>query len=115
MAEAPGTWHDPDPTTKVDWAVAIDAWVKAAEPILESVAASYGGSWKGSITQAASGSSSLVAVLNPVNPSIATTSTPARHVSSRSASQLLTACLERPRPCPATGPAQSRPGSASGR
>ena len=34
--------------------------------------------WKGSITATASGSSSVVAVLNPVNPSIATTSTPSR-------------------------------------
>ena len=34
--------------------------------------------WKGSITATASGSSSAVAVLNPVNPSIATTSTPSR-------------------------------------
>ena len=34
--------------------------------------------WKGSITATASGSSSVVAVLKPVNPSIATTSTPSR-------------------------------------
>ena len=52
--------------------------------------------WKGSITATASGSSSAVAVLKPVNPSIATTSTPSRHVWSRSVSQDLNACFERP-------------------
>ena len=50
----------------------------------------------GSITATASGSSSVVAVLNPVTPSIATTSSPARQVAGRAASQVLNACLERP-------------------
>ena len=40
-----------------------------------------GQAWKGSITATASGSTSLVAVLKPVNPSIATTSTASRHAS----------------------------------
>jgi len=44
MAEAPGTWHDSDPTKKVDWQVAVAAWARAAEGILEGVAATYGGS-----------------------------------------------------------------------
>src|SRR3954447_4747849 len=42
MAETPGTWHDSAPTTKVDWPVAVDAWVQASEAILEGVAATYG-------------------------------------------------------------------------
>ncbi len=44
MAEAPGTWHDADPTRKADWHVAVAAWVQASEAILEEVAATYGGS-----------------------------------------------------------------------
>src|SRR6476619_4692895 len=52
--------------------------------------------WNGSITATASGSSSVVAVLKPVKPSIATTSTLSRKDWSRSASQFLKACLERP-------------------
>src|SRR4051794_31025870 len=52
--------------------------------------------WKGSMTAVASASSSAVAVLKPVKPSIATTSTAFRQASSRSASQYLNACLERP-------------------
>ena len=44
--------------------------------------------WNGSITAVAVGTSSLAAVLNPVNPSIATTSTPSRHA--------LNTALERP-------------------
>ena len=44
MAETPGTWHDSDPTTKVAWPVAVAAWVQATEAILETVAATYGGS-----------------------------------------------------------------------
>lgn len=43
----------------------------------------------------ASGSSSAAAVLNPVNPSIATTSTASRQALSRAASHDLNACLER--------------------
>ena len=45
--------------------------------------------WKGSITATASGSSSVVAVLNPVKPSIATTSISSRQAGSRSASHSL--------------------------
>ena len=45
--------------------------------------------WKGSMTAVASGSSSAVALLNPVNPSIATISMHSRHVSGREASQVL--------------------------
>ena len=45
--------------------------------------------WKGSMTALASGSSSVVALLNPVNPSIATISMRSRHVSGREASQVL--------------------------
>jgi hypothetical protein len=48
------------------------------------------------MTAAASGSSSLVAVLKPVKASIATASTVSRQAGSRSASQVLNACLERP-------------------
>jgi hypothetical protein len=44
MADTPGTWHDSHPTTKVDWAIAVAAWVEATTPILEGVAATYGGS-----------------------------------------------------------------------
>jgi hypothetical protein len=44
VAETPGTWHDSDPTRKVDWPVAVDAWVVATEAILEEVAATYGAS-----------------------------------------------------------------------
>ena len=48
------------------------------------------------MTAVASGNSSVVAVLKPVNPSMATTSTSARHASGRAASHVLNACLERP-------------------
>ena len=48
------------------------------------------------MTAVAVGSSSAVAVLKPVKPSMATTSKRWRQGSSRSASQLLNACLERP-------------------
>lgn len=44
MAQTPGTWHDSDPTRKVAWPVAVDAWVRATEEILEAVAATYGAS-----------------------------------------------------------------------
>src|SRR3954453_3021320 len=44
MPETPGTWHDSAPTKKGDWQVGVDAWVEAAEAILEGVAATYGGS-----------------------------------------------------------------------
>ena len=71
--------------------------------------------WKGSITATASGSSSVVAVLNPVNPSIATTSTPSRQACGRSASQVLNACLERPSTMSSSraGPVPSRIGVRS--
>lgn len=52
--------------------------------------------WKGAMTATAPGSSSAVAVLKPLNPSIATTSSPSRHVWGRSASQDLNTALERP-------------------
>ena len=42
------------------------------------------------------GASSAAALLNPVNPSIATSSMRSRHVSGREASQALKTCLERP-------------------
>ena len=45
--------------------------------------------WKGSMTALASGSSSAAALLNPVNPSIATISIRLRHVSGWEASQVL--------------------------
>ena len=48
------------------------------------------------MTAVASGSSSVAALLNPVNPSIATTSMWLRHVSGWEASQVLKTCLERP-------------------
>src|SRR5665647_1873065 len=48
------------------------------------------------ITATASGSSSVVAVLNPVKPSIATTSSRSRQAWGRSASQVLKTCFERP-------------------
>ena len=48
------------------------------------------------MTALASGSSSAAALLNPVNPSIATISIRSRHVSGREASQVVTTCLERP-------------------
>lgn len=38
----PGTWHDSAPTDKVDWPVAITAWTRAAEEVLEDVAAEHG-------------------------------------------------------------------------
>lgn len=53
--------------------------------------------WNGSITVTASGSSWLAAVLNPVKPSIATTSAPSRQARGRAASQVLNTLLERPR------------------
>ena len=52
--------------------------------------------WKGSMTALASGSSSAAALLNPVNPSIATISMRSRHVWGWEASRVLKTCLERP-------------------
>ena len=48
------------------------------------------------MTALALGSSSAAALLNPVNPSIATISMWLRHVSGREASQVVKTCLERP-------------------
>ena len=48
------------------------------------------------MTAVASGSSSVAALLNPVNPSIATISMRSRHVAGWEASQVLKTCLERP-------------------
>ncbi len=48
------------------------------------------------MTGTAVGSSSAAAVLNPVNPSIATTSTPSRHARGRSASHCLNTAFDRP-------------------
>ena len=52
--------------------------------------------WKGSMTMVAPGSSSAAALLNPVNPSIATISMRSRHVSGWEANQVLNTFLERP-------------------
>ena len=64
----------------------------------------------GPITAVAVGSSSLAAVVDPVNPSIATTSTPSHRALGHCASHALNAALERPRSCRATWPARSQPG-----
>ena len=71
--------------------------------------------WKGSMTALASGSSSAAALLNPVNPSIATISMRLRHVSGREASQVLKTCLERPGTISKSrqGPLRSRMGVKS--
>ena len=67
----------------------------APSALIESITGKvYDG--KGSMTALASGSSSAAALLNPVNPSIATISMRSRHVSGREASQVLKTCLERP-------------------
>ena len=52
------------------------------------------------MTSTASGSSSTAAVLNPVNPSIATTSTRSRHGLGRSESHCWKACFDRPSSMP---------------
>ena len=52
--------------------------------------------WKGFMTALAPGSSSAVALLNPVNPSIATISMRSRHVWGWEASQVLKTRLDRP-------------------
>ena len=71
--------------------------------------------WKGSMTALAPGSSSVAALLNPVNPSIATISMRLRHVSGREASQVLKTCLERPGTMSKSreGPLRSRMGVKS--
>ena len=63
--------------------------------------------WKGSMTALASGSSSVAALLNPVNPSIATISMRLRHVSGREASQVLKT------PCGAAWDHVQEPGGAT--
>ena len=67
------------------------------------------------MTAVASGSSSVAALLNPVNPSIATTSMWLRHVSGWEASQVLKTCLERPGTMSKSrqGPLRSRMGVKS--
>ena len=70
---------------------------------------------KGSMTALASGSSSAAALLNPVNPSIATISIRLRHVSGRYASQVLKTPLDRPGTMTKSreGPRRSRTGVKS--
>ena len=63
--------------------------------------------WKGSMTALAPGSSSVAALLNPVNPSIATISMRSRHVSGREASQVLKT------PCGAAWDHVQEPGGAT--
>ncbi len=67
------------------------------------------------MTATASGSSSAAAVLNPVNPSIATTSTRSRQSCGRPASHVLKAALERPSTMSSSraGPVPSRIGVRS--
>ena len=67
------------------------------------------------MTALASGSSSAAALLNPVNPSITTTSMFSRHVSGWEASQVLKTCLERPGTMSKSrqGPLRSRMGVKS--
>ena len=69
--------------------------------------------WKGSINDIAPGSSSVVAVLSPATPSIATTSMPSRQAWSRSASQSPNTFLERPSSIASSreGPVPSRTGA----
>ena len=71
--------------------------------------------WKGSMTAVASGSSSAAALLNPVNPSIATISIFSRHVWGWEASQVLKTCLDRPGTMSKSreGPRRSRMGVKS--
>lgn len=42
MVKSPGTWHVSAPTRQVEWPVAVAAWTRATEKILEQVAADYG-------------------------------------------------------------------------
>ena len=67
------------------------------------------------MTALAPGRSSAAALLNPVNPSIATTSIRSRHVSGWEASQVLKTCLERPGTMSKSreGPLRSRMGVKS--
>ncbi|SCQ67468.1 Hypothetical protein PFR_JS17-2_538 [Propionibacterium freudenreichii] len=67
------------------------------------------------MTGAASGSSSAAAVLNPVNPSMATTSIPSRQGFGLAASQVLNTAFERPATMSSSraGPVLSRTGVRS--
>ena len=67
------------------------------------------------MTVVAPGSSSAAALLNPVNPSIATISIRSRHVSGWEASQVLNTCLDRPGTMSKSreGPLRSRMGVKS--
>ena len=67
------------------------------------------------MTALASGSCSAAALLNPVNPSIATISIRLRHVSGREVSQVVKTCLERPGTMSRSreGPMRSRMGVKS--
>ena len=67
------------------------------------------------MTAVASGSFSAAALVNPVNPSIATISILSRHVSGWEASQVLKTCLERPGTMSKSreGPLRSRMGVTS--
>ena len=71
--------------------------------------------WKGSMTALAPGSSSAAALLNPVNPSIATISMRSRQVLGWEASQVLKTRLERPGTMSRSreGPRRSRTGVTS--
>ena len=75
--------------------VAVTATATAGVLLDPAAALVEGVTGQAHMTATASGSSSVAAVLNPVNPSIAT-STPSRHTSSRSLSHCWKACLERP-------------------
>lgn len=41
---SPGTWHESQPTKKVDWTEATNAWAEATLPELEQIASVFGGS-----------------------------------------------------------------------
>lgn len=69
--------------------------LNTAAAVIEAVPARRT-TWNGSITAVAVGISSAAADLKPVNPSIATTSTPSRQLLGRAASQVFNTCFERP-------------------
>ena len=72
-----GVQGPPSGIERVAFAAAVPTGV-LLDPSAALVQRVAGQAWKGSITATASGSSWVVAVLNPVNPSIATTSSPSR-------------------------------------
>lgn len=76
--------------------VSVEVLLDAASALVEGVADEADDAVEGSMTATRPGSSSVVAVLNPVKPSIATTSTALRQAWSRSDNQVLNTCLERP-------------------